>query len=149
MTPITIKKKKKVKINRFKIINHTADVGIIVTGKTIKKLFENAAFGMFSLITPLKKVQKKISISVSIKSNNYEELLVAFLNELQYYYAVKKLLFKDFKISKITKTHLNANVSGEKISKHEILHDIKAATYHNLKIDKTLIGFQTQIIFDV
>jgi len=32
--------------NRFKEIEHTADIGIIAYGKTLEELFENAACGM-------------------------------------------------------------------------------------------------------
>lgn len=135
---------------KFITINHTADVGIIAYGKTLSKLFENTAFGMFSLITPLKRVKEKNLISVSIDAHDKEELLITFLNELLYYYSTKKVLFKIFEILKITETHLDANISGEKISDHEISNDIKAATYHNLKIEKMPDGtYKTRIIFDV
>lgn len=136
-------------IKRFEIIDHTADIGVIAYGKTLGKLFENAAFGMFSLITPIEKVKEKTVISIAADAADHEELLINFLNELQYYYSVKKMFFKRFEVLTLTKTHLDANISGEKISGHEIAHDIKAATYHNLKIEKTADGFQTQIIFDV
>lgn len=134
---------------KFETINHTADVGIIAYGKTLKKLFENAAYGMFSLITPVEKVKEKLLISISIDAHDYEELLITYLNEFQYYYATKKVLFRRFEISTLTETHLDANISGEKMSEHEIIHDIKAATYHNLKIEKSDNGYKTQIIFDV
>ena len=143
-------KKMKISITkRFETINHTADVGIVAYGKTLKKLFENSAFGMFSLITSVGKVKEKLLISISIDAHDYEELLITYLNELQYYYSTKKVLFKRFEIPTLTETHLDANISGEKISEHEISHDIKAATYHNLKIEKTNNGYKTQIIFDV
>ena len=136
-------------IRKFETLNHTADVGIIAYGKTSGELFKNAALGMFSLIIPLEKVNEKISISVSIDAHDTEELLITFLNELLYYYSTKKVLFKRFDVLKISETHLDANISGEQLAGHEILHDIKAATYHNLKIEKTKNGFQTKIIFDV
>jgi len=134
---------------KFEMINHTADVGIIAYGKTTGDLFENAALGMFSIITPLEKVSEKILISVSIDAHDNEELLITFLNELLYYYSTKKVLFKRFDVIKINETHLDANISGEQLSAHEISNDIKAATYHNLKIEKTADGYKTQIIFDV
>ena len=134
---------------KFETVNHTADVGIIAYGKTPGDLFENAAFGMFSLITDIEKVSEKILISVSIDAHDNEELLITFLNELLYYYSTKKVLFKRFDILKISETHIDANISGEQISGHEISNDIKAATYHNLKIEKTTAGYKTQIIFDV
>ncbi|MFH0948839.1 MAG: archease [Elusimicrobiota bacterium] len=136
-------------MKKFEIINHTADVGIIAYGKTISELFENAAYGMFSLITNPEKIKEQIIIPISGDAHDKEELLITFLNEILYYYQTKKMLFKRFEILESSETHLDANISGEKISEHRILHDIKAATYHNLKIEETADGYKTQIIFDV
>ncbi len=140
---------------RFEAINHTADVGINVYGRTLPELFGNAAFGMFSLIFPLDEVKEKLRLSVSIDAHDYEELLITFLNELQYYYATKRVIFKRFEITNLGERHIDANVSGDEISELKsgaagILHDIKAATYHDLKIEKTEDGgYKARIIFDV
>ena len=134
---------------RYKVISHTADVGIIAYGKTLSELFENAAYGMFSLITDIERVKEKGTIAISLQDNNLEELLIAFLNELQYYFSMKQLLFRKFEILSLTDTKLKASVTGEKISDHKVLHEIKAATYHNLKIKKIKNNYQVQIIFDV
>ncbi|MEW6556822.1 MAG: archease [Elusimicrobiota bacterium] len=135
---------------KFETINHTADVGIVAYGKTLHELFENAASGMFSMIIPPDKVKEKLLISISIDAHDLEELLITYLNELLYYYSTKKVLFKRFEILELSETHLDARVSGEKIADHEILNDIKAATYHNLKIEKLADGtYKTPIIFDV
>jgi len=140
---------------QFETIEHTADLGIIVYGDTLPELFRNAAFGMFSLITSLDNVKEKFRISISIDAHDHEELLVTFLNELQYYYSTKKVIFKRFEIFNLGETHLDANISGEEIADRTgassgILHDIKAATYHQLKIEKTPgSGYKTRIIFDV
>ncbi|MBN1384850.1 MAG: archease [Elusimicrobia bacterium] len=136
-------------VKKFKVVDHTADLGIIIYGRTLEELFENAATGMFSLITSIEKIKEKVLIPIRLEADDYEMLLVSFLNELQYYYSVKKILFRRFKILTLNKTCLDVNVSGEKISGHEITHDIKAATHHNLKIEKTPDGFKTQVIFDV
>ena len=134
---------------KFEVINHTADVGIIAYGETISGLFENAAVGMFSLISDSKKIKAKTLISISSDASNTEELLISFLNEVLFYYSTKKLLFKKFDVLKISETHIDANIFGEQLADHKILHDIKAATYHNLKIEKTVGGYKTQIILDV
>ncbi|HAM39228.1 MAG TPA: hypothetical protein DCP53_07560 [Elusimicrobia bacterium] len=143
------RKTKMLMIKRFKLINHTADVGIIAYGKTLSELFANAAYGMFSLITEIEKVKEIGTIAISLQANNLEELLISFLNELQYYFSMKQLLFSKFEILNLLDTKLKASVSGEKISNHQILQEIKAATYHNLKIKKVKNIYQVQIIFDV
>jgi len=134
---------------RFETIEHTADVGIVVYGRTPEELYENAAYGMFSLISDTSDIKEIFRISVSIDAHDREELLITFLNELLYYYSTKKIFFKRFEILTLSETHLDANVSGAEISEHEILRDIKSATYHGIRIDKSVPGYKVKIIFDV
>ena len=43
----------------FEVIDHTADVGIIVYGAEIKQVFCNAALALFSLITELENIREE------------------------------------------------------------------------------------------
>jgi len=132
---------------RFKPLNHPSDVGIVAFGKTPKEIFENAAFGMFSMMAELLAVEKKITLPVNVTGEDLESLLVNWLNELIYDEDAKRLLFSEFEITKISGTQLEANVRGEKIdlSRHVFYRPIKAATYNQLQVR----GNQATIIFDV
>ena len=44
---------------KFKPLDHPSDIGIIVFGNNLKDIFENAALGMFSLISDLKQIEPK------------------------------------------------------------------------------------------
>ena len=46
---------------------------------------------------------------------------------------------------------LKCRLKGEKIDlgRHELLLDIKAATYHNLKIERVNDKFMAEIVFDI
>ncbi len=142
-------------MKKIKWINHPADLGFVVYGKNIEELFTNAAWVMLNIITPLNKVSKKTTTKINLKANNPEELLIIWLNELLYYYNVKKIIFNEFELKKINKTYLCAYAQGEKInlSRHTINTEIKAATYHQLKITHfpkhKPYPWQAQIIFDV
>jgi len=134
-------------MERFKYLDHPSDVGIYAYGKTKKELFENAAFGMFSLMADLDGVEDKLSFKVTVKGDDFESLLVNWLNELIFHEDSKKVLLKDFKIEKIMNNRLEAEVSGEKIDlkRHSIYRPIKAATYNQLQIELD----RAKIIFDV
>ena len=138
-------------MKKFTIIDHTADLGIEAYGKTLNELFENSAYGMFSQITDIKKIKNSEVTQVKLKEHDTETLLITWLNELQYHYSVKKMLFKEFRVNMTLPggTNLSAIASGEKINNHRIFHDIKAATYHDLRITRTPGGYKTRIIFDV
>lgn len=132
---------------KFKPIEHPSDVGIIAYGKTKEELFENAAFGMFSLMADLDKVSPKMKLEIKVEAQDQESLLISWLNELIFNEDAHKMLFKEFKIKKLTETQLEAEVSGEKIDLniHDLYRPIKAATYNQLHIGPN----EAKIIFDV
>ncbi|MFH1621851.1 MAG: archease [Candidatus Omnitrophota bacterium] len=134
----------------FEFFEHTADIGLKIYGKDPKEIFVNAAKGLFSLITDLKKVDLNTEIEVKLKDENREELLVSWLNELIFQFSTYSFISKEFKIEEITDNKIKAKVLGEEInlSKHKILSEIKAATYHELEIKETDRGFEARVIFD-
>lgn len=137
-------------MTKYKILEHTADVGIEARGKTLKEAFENAASGMLSIMINPEKVAEKESYSLKVKRRDEKELLVAFLSELLYKYEVDDILPKRVKISLLTDKELRAEVKGEKIDlkKHTIDTQIKAVTYHQLAIEKDK-DWKIRVIFDI
>jgi SHS2 domain-containing protein len=135
----------------FEIIDHTADVGIVAYGADIKELFSNAALALFSLITELESVEKKLHLNLEVSSEDSDSLLVEWLNELIYLFDAKHILFNRFDIESLTHNQLKATCYGENFDpmKHRIKVGVKAATYHMLKLDKSGDGCKAQIIFDI
>jgi len=153
----------------YELIEHTADVGIRVKGSDLKELFINAAVAMFDIIAEQKSVTKsslnfardrqsqsaslpegdKGTIVVKQKADNIDELFINWLNELLSLSATKEKIFCDFKFEVLNKNNLEAEVSGCDIKNYRINTEIKAATYHQLKIEQNKSGWQAEVIFDV
>jgi SHS2 domain-containing protein len=135
----------------FEIIDHTADVGIIVYGADVKELFANAALALFSLITEPESIQEKSHLNLTVSSDERDSLLVEWLNELIYFFDAKHILFNRFDIQTLTQNELKATCHGEGFDpmKHKIKRGVKAATYHMLKLDKNNDGYKAQIILDI
>ena len=125
-------------MRKFEVISHTADIGITAFGKDLPEVFANAAFGMFSLMNDLDKVKAKETIEVSVSSDDREGLLIAWLNELLSVFGIRKIIPSQFRILKMDDFSLSAKIRGEKYDgkKHVLETEIKAATYHELKIEK-------------
>ena len=138
-------------MKRYEIIDHTADIGIKVHGKDLKSLFANAAYGMFDIMADLKNVRTKESLKIESEAPNVEELFLSWLGELLYQYNSKKIIFKEFVIDKLTENTISASAQGEKLdlSRHALKTEIKAATYHQLKVEKVKDIWQAEVIFDV
>ena len=136
---------------KYKIIDHTADIGITVTGKNMEEVFINAARGMFSLITDLRRVRIALNREVQVNADNREELLVAWLNELIYIFDVEHLLFRKFDILTLSDTNICAKAYGEKVdtNRHTIKRGIKATTYHILEIAQNEDGYRARVLFDI
>ena len=135
----------------YELIEHTADIGIRVRGENTKVLFTNAAAALFDIIAKskpsLRIFPKKIKLSLAAES--FDELLISWLNELLSLSAIKEIVFTKFTIQKLTNTILEAVVTGYTRKNFIFGTEIKAATYHGLKFEKTPSGWQAEVIFDV
>ncbi len=136
-------------MKRFKLIEHTADTGLVAYGSTLAEAFANAAYGMFSIIADLRTVRGVENRVIEVSEGDSEALLFEWLNRLIYLFDVETLLLKKFDINEFDGYNLKAICHGEKhdSSRHRLKIGIKSATYHMLKVDKE--KNQVQVIFDI
>jgi SHS2 domain-containing protein len=138
-------------MKRFEVLDHTADIGIIVYGEDLKALFENAGEAFFHLITDMRRVRRRVERKIEIKGESLERLMVDWLSELLYLHDVENLLFREFKIESVGEDGLRAMVRGEPFQEgvHVIKTEVKAVTYHQIKVRKENGNWRAQIIFDL
>lgn len=143
--------KKRKRAKGYRLIDHTADIGIKVYGRTLKELFRNAAIGCFDNIADLDNVQLNRQVRFDVQAPSQEELLLSWLRELLYSFDTKRILFKDFKIEELKATHLIATAYGDKLNLkiHSVKEEIKAVTYHEFSLKHGKRGWIAQVIFDV
>lgn len=135
----------------FEIIEHTADIGIRVKSLTLAGLFKSAGLAITEISTEKQKTQypEKHKIVITQKADNVEELFVNWLNELLSVSAVESLVFENIQINQINENSVDAVAIGSDIRNYKINTEIKAATYHQLKVKKTGRIWQAEVIFDV
>ncbi len=138
----------------YELIEHTADIGIRVRAGDLKGIFKNAALAMFDIAAEKKSRLSAVSrelrtIAVKQDAESLEELFINWLNELLSLSATKELIFSDFKIDKIDDENLRAKAIGLGINNYRVNTEIKAATYHQLKLQKENGGWVAEVIFDV
>lgn len=136
-------------MKRFRLIEHTADTGLIAYGHSLAEAFANAAYGLFSIMAELRQVREVESRPVTVSGEDSESLLFEWLNSLIYVFEVEHLLCKRFDITEFTEHNLKAICRGERYdpSRHHLKIGVKSATYHMLKVDGE--KNRVQVIFDV
>jgi protein archease len=138
-------------MKRFRVLDHTADIGLVIYGTDLKSLFEHAGEGFFHLITDLRKVRPRVEKKISLHGEGLERLMVSWLTELLYYHDVENLLFRKFKVESVGEGELRAVASGEHFREgvHAIKTEIKAVTYHQIHVQKEDGTWRGQVIFDL
>ena len=138
-------------MRRYKMIDHTGDIAIEVYGRTLAELFRNAAFGYFDIITDTRKIKPKLEERISLAAGDTEALLVSWLSELLYLFDAKRVLFSEFTLKRVTEKSLEASIRGEAFDpkRHLIQTEVKAVTYHGMKIEKKGAVYSTVIVFDI
>ncbi|MGE5679556.1 MAG: archease [Bacillota bacterium] len=157
----------------YTFIDHTADIAVLIKGSTIEELFINAALAWKESVSETitqdtveqgetverGEVEQNILHEkiISITETSREELLVSFLSELNFLISAKKWIFnsvKDIKILSVEKKDeftLNALIAGEEFNplRYKLKEEIKAVTFHQMKITFDNKEFSTIVVFDI
>jgi SHS2 domain-containing protein len=132
----------------------TADAAFRAWGDNLNELFASCAAALFATIVELSEIKRVGSQTVECRSTDPERLLYEWLSELVYLKDTRRELYSHFEV-KITKTNkemqLVAEVGGEQFNplRHQARVDVKAVTYHRLKIEETEAGFTAFVILDL
>jgi len=129
----------------------TADVAFVAYGKTPNELFANAALAMFDVMIDTKNVEQKTERKVNVNGDDMLSLMFNWLNELLVYTDSENMAFSGFDVRIDEKRfELNAVCRGEKIDekKHKLRTEVKACTYHQMKIEKNDV-WKARVILDV
>ncbi|MFC2030838.1 archease [Chloroflexota bacterium] len=132
---------------RYREIEHTADRALWVWGEQLADLYAGAARGMYTLMADIEGRVATRWREIRLKGRDREGLLVDWLNELLFVSEVEHVLFVDFQVTQLGSGQLVA-LAGE-VPGSATQADIKAATFHNLAVNRVDDGWSTVITFDV
>jgi len=138
-------------MSAFEILEHPSDLGIESHGKTIEEMYCNAAHGLMFVIAGSSIIDSRGERIINISAINLENLLVRWLSEILFFYDAEKFLTADVKFGMLNDTFLKARIIGEPFdaSKHKLKLDIKAITYHQLKIEKLNEIWTARVFVDI
>jgi len=135
----------------YELFEHTADLGLRVRAADLDALFAEAARGLFAMVVEnLDDVRHEARRDVRLTGTAHDYLLFDWLNELLYLFDTERLLFSKFE-TRVEPPGLSASAWGEPIdaSRHQLTHEIKAITYHGLRLERTSEGWLAEVIVDI
>ena len=136
----------------YAYLEHTADMGMVVSGKSLSELLTHAAQGLFETIAVVETVDETVSVEIHLTAESVEELFVGWLDELIFRHETEEIFFKRAEIQQCSETEMSATVYGEPVNfdKHAVYTEIKSVTYHQLQVVQKEDGsWFAQVIFDL
>jgi SHS2 domain-containing protein len=133
------------------IFDHTADLGLRIRADDLRGLFEEAARALFSaMVANLDEVRPVDEVTFKIEGTERDELLRDWLAELLYTFDTRHLLLVQFEV-RLDEAGLTATARGEPLDpqRHELGAELKAVTYHGLKVEQQQDGWLAEVIVDV
>jgi SHS2 domain-containing protein len=137
---------------KYEIIDHTADIGIRVKGSSLEELFLHAAEAMFDILArPKRPLFPAITYPVAVEADSVDQLLVKWLQELHMAFDMRRLVLTNFWIDEINERQVMGGGKGMKFddTRHRAGTQIKAVTYHKLKVEEESGEWIAEVIFDI
>ena len=134
----------------YEIFDHTADIGIKITGTSLTEIFWKAIHATADLISGGIEIEPIIEKGFSVEEENIETAFVSVLEEVIYFFEKELFLPSQCSVN-IEKDLYEINLKGNIASIEDIKNgtEIKAVTYHQLEIKKVDDKYHATVIFDV
>ena len=146
----------------YELFEHTADLGLRVEADSLEGLFVDAARGLLAMIVANpEEVRAVHTKTITLTADDPSYLLFDWLNELLYAFETEKLLLSQWFVhvqrsgapltAFPTELLLTATCSGEPMdgARHLMEHEVKAITYHALKVEQAGEGWRAEVIVDI
>jgi SHS2 domain-containing protein len=135
----------------YELFEHTADLGLRVRAPDLDALFAEAGRCLFSaIVEDPAAVRPEIEQRIELPGTDREYLLFDWLRELLYRFDAGHMVYRDFAVA-VRPDGLTATVRGEPLdpARHALSHEVKAITYHELKVEQTPDGWLAEVIVDI
>lgn len=135
----------------FRLIEHTADMGIEAVGDSLGDLFAQAAQGLMEMISAGAQASVREERMVEMAAGDSGELLVNWLNEILFLFEHKGFFPVEFEVEEAGEDHLRARVRGEPFdpARHPVEREVKSVTYHMLQIEPADGAWRARVYVDL
>jgi SHS2 domain-containing protein len=136
-------------MGRYEILEHTADIGIRAHGDSLEECFEQAAEGLIAIIG-IARHGRGERVMIELSSHDLPGLLVDWLSEVLYLHDARDAVVVAVEVHSVSAADLKGAVTLAPRADDPIEGiQVKAITYHQLKVEQTPAGFVAEVYFDV
>jgi SHS2 domain-containing protein len=138
----------------YQFFDHTGDVGVALTGRTLDELFASAALAFADTMTPLSGIDPRRPEELDVAAPELDLLLVDFLSELLYRFDTRAWLTREAQVEVRECDggwQLLGTLIGERLdpARHPMKILIKAVTYHGLHVTNVDGTWRANVVFDI
>jgi SHS2 domain-containing protein len=132
-------------------IEHTADLGLEIEAPTAAILLERAGLAMAGLMVDLDAVEPRERLTLAVEAESWEELLHDWLQALLVRFGTDGFVPCEIEVETTAETRITATLAGERFdqTRHQLLTELKAVTWHQLAVRQQDCGWWARLIFDV
>ena len=135
----------------YRLLEHTADMGIEACAESRPKVLEEMAKGLTMMLFGDSPVSASVVIKIHLHEEDSVELMVAWLNEIMYWCERNNLIPSASRIDALEGGELWATLSGEPFDqkRHHVERQGKAVTYHKATLKEASSGWYARVYVDL
>lgn len=144
----------------FEYFDVEADIGVIGRGPTLEEAFVQVGLGVFAIMVDPASVEERGVREIRAHGETLETLLVNWVNESLYVhdlegFVARRIELVVFDIDRGTggagPMRLHSLLHGEEVdqARHRLGTVVKAATLHQVEVQRTPAGFEARMVVDI
>ena len=135
-------------MERYILVDHTADMMVKAFGSTLEECFANAAYALFDQTVDLSNIGTSEKTEFRVTGIDDEDRLYSLLSELLFIEDCDNPILKEFEVS-FDGDDVVCRARGETLdrTRHRVRSEVKAVTYHMMEIDRDTPS--VTVLFDV
>lgn len=135
----------------YEHFEHTADLGLRVRSPNLNTLFAEVAEALIAaMVDDIASIEPRDQIELHVTGGELDLLLFDWLKEILVRFELDRMLFARFQVE-VGADGLSAHAWGEQFDpeRHHLSHEVKAITYHGLRVEQFDTRWLAEVIVDI
>lgn len=133
----------------FRFLEHTADLRAECRADSFAGLLESAADALYAAALSRRHAAEAVERRIALQGDAPEELLVRWLQELIFLLDAERFVAARVHFDDLREGRLEARLHGYLCPATERDAEVKAATYHGMRVREDGGGWSVEVLFDL